>query len=152
MRVFLDANILFSAALGPRTKAHGLMELAPTRRCELLTLTYAIEEARRNLARKTPRALDSLRPLLATVTVAEPPSSGLLAWAEAEGLPPKDAPILAGAVAARADLLVTGDRRHFGHLFGRELRGVTVAALDTALGRVLAMSAVPAADAQGGPP
>ncbi len=37
------------------------------------------------------------------------------------GLPPKDAPILAAALAAEAGLLVTGDRSHFGHLFGRSI-------------------------------
>jgi hypothetical protein len=50
-----------------------------------------------------------------------------LAWAAAQGLPPKDAPILAAAIDARCHLLVTGDRAHFGRLFGRQLRGTVVA-------------------------
>jgi len=57
---------------------------------------------------------------------------------EAQGLPVKDAPILAAAVLARADLLVTGDRRHVGPLFGRTLQGVRLLALADGLAAVLA--------------
>jgi uncharacterized protein len=60
-----------------------------------------------------------------------------VAWAVQQDVPVKDAPILAAAVAARAPLLVTGDRTHFGHLFGRSLRGVTVVLPADALSRVL---------------
>jgi predicted nucleic acid-binding protein len=60
-----------------------------------------------------------------------------VAWAAEQGLPPKDAPILASAVACGADALVTGDRTHFGHLFGRCLRGVFVLNPAQALARVL---------------
>jgi hypothetical protein len=38
----------------------------------------------------------------------------------------KDAPIMAAAVACAADILVTGDRRDFGHLFGKNVEGVHV--------------------------
>ncbi|MEH2293167.1 hypothetical protein [Nostoc sp.] len=41
-------------------------------------------------------------------------------------LPLKDAPILATAVESRADLLVTGDKTHFGSFYGQELEGVIV--------------------------
>lgn len=60
-----------------------------------------------------------------------------MAWAVEQGLPSKDAPILAAAAAARADLLVTGDRSHFGHLFNRCLRDVTIVLSIDALARVL---------------
>jgi len=49
----------------------------------------------------------------------------------------KDAPILAAAVHAAAEFLVTGDRRDFGPLFGRTLRGVKVITLAHALDLVL---------------
>jgi|FLYL01.1.fsa_nt_gi predicted nucleic acid-binding protein len=60
----------------------------------------------------------------------------LVAWAQAH-LPAKDAPVLAAAVASRADALVTGDRRHFGGFYGRTLEGVAVLGLREALERVL---------------
>ena len=60
-----------------------------------------------------------------------------MAWAGGQGLPPKDAPILAAAVHAQADFLVTGDRRDFGHLFGLTLRGVKVVTPAQALAALL---------------
>jgi hypothetical protein len=42
------------------------------------------------------------------------------------GLPPKDAPILAAAIASKADRLLTGDLKHFGHLYGRTFQGVLI--------------------------
>ena len=41
-------------------------------------------------------------------------------------LPDKDIPVLAGAIHARCDSLMTGDSRHFGQLFGRTVGGVSI--------------------------
>jgi predicted nucleic acid-binding protein len=41
-------------------------------------------------------------------------------------LDPKDQPILLAAIHGRADYLLTGDARHFGHLYGKRIRGVLV--------------------------
>jgi hypothetical protein len=38
----------------------------------------------------------------------------------------KDVPIVAGAVWARADLLVTGNSRHFGKLYGNHVGGCLI--------------------------
>ena len=43
-------------------------------------------------------------------------------------LPDKDIPIFAAAIAASATVLVTGDRRNFGSLYGKKVAGVTVVA------------------------
>ncbi|HMU50769.1 MAG TPA: hypothetical protein PKA13_13420 [Geminicoccaceae bacterium] len=66
------------------------------------------------------------------------PTEAMTALSAAEGLPEKDAPILAAAVAAAADLLVTGDRRHFGGLFGRTVHGVRILSLADGLAELLA--------------
>ena len=126
------------------------MELAPTRRCDLLSSSYVAQEARRNLARKTPDLLGRLVPLVVAVTMVEAPSADEVAWAETQMLPRKDAPVLATAVGARAELLVTRDRRHFGHLFGQTLRGVKVATLDQALEGLLGMNPVLGGNGNGG--
>lgn len=60
----------------------------------------------------------------------------LVAWS-AGRLPPKDAPILAAAIAAKAHVLVTGDRRHFGTHYGKSLKGVTILPPRDALERLL---------------
>ncbi len=40
------------------------------------------------------------------------------------GLPSKEDPILAAVIASKADRLLTGDLKHFGHLYGRTLQGL----------------------------
>jgi len=61
---------------------------------------------------------------------------GLVADVGAE-LPAKDRPILAAAVARGADLLVTGDRLHFGPLFGVTVGRTAVASPREASGVLL---------------
>ena len=80
---------------------------------------------------------DVLAILVRLVEVVPDAPIELASWAELQGLPAKDAPILAVAVAARADLLVTGDRRHFGPLYGQKLRGVRVLTLAEGLAAAL---------------
>ena len=126
MRAFLDANVLFSAALNSQGRAGTLIRITAASQGALLTSPYVREEARRNIATKAPSALARLVRIFGELELAEDAGYDLRAWAEGEGLPAKDAPVLAAAVLARADILVTGDRRHFGALYGRTLRGVRV--------------------------
>lgn len=121
-RLFLDANVLFSAAYRKDAGVRRLWGLPET---ELVTSAYAVEEARRNLGAPEQRA--DLEGLLGSVRVSNPLADpaghpGI----EASGLPEKDLPILRAAVAADATHLVTGDRRHFGALFGKKVAGVLV--------------------------
>ena len=114
--------MLFSAAY---RKDAGVRKLWGLPQTELVTSAYAVEEARRNLA--TPEQRADLEELLEAVRI-----SNLLAdpagrpGIEASGLPEKDLPILRAAVAANATHLVTGDRKHFGALFGKKVAGVLV--------------------------
>ena len=122
-RLFLDANVLFSAAYRRDAGVRRLWRLAEA---ELVTSALAVEEARRNLLDTLERRSD-LEGLLEAVSV-----SSLLAdpdghpEIEASGLPEKDLPILRAAAASGAAHLVTGDRKHFGHLFGKKVAGVLV--------------------------
>jgi predicted nucleic acid-binding protein len=137
VKVFLDANIVFSAVHQQEGRAQSLLLLARVGHCDLLVSEHALEEARRNLARKSHSFEKRLEDLLAmTEVVAEAPAS-LVRWALEQGLPLKDAPILAAAMHANADLLATGDRRDFGHLYGKTLRGVRVLSLAMAIKTVL---------------
>ena len=126
MKLYLDANIIFSAAHREEGRAQDLVALARGGHCELLTSTHALEEARRNLELKSSGFERRLMEALVQVRVVVEAPAALVEWAREQGLPLKDAPILAAAVHAKADLLVTGDTRDFGHLLGRELRGVQV--------------------------
>jgi uncharacterized protein len=126
MRVFLDANVLFSAAYRETGSVRAFFALADAGACELVTSGYAVDEARRNILAKHPGRTGDLESLLARITVCCEAAPATLAWAVTQRLPPKDAPILAAAVESRCHLLVTGDRTHFGTLFGRRLRGTVV--------------------------
>lgn len=127
MRVFLDANILFSAAKSDGA-VRALLRLLRERGHECCVDGFVVAEARRNLQAKGPEALDALDALLADLHVAD------LAWsaqrtaaqAAVAWLPEKDRPVLAAAIALRCDALVTGDRTHFGSGYGRAFGGVTV--------------------------
>lgn len=120
VRVFLDANVLFSAAWRADS---GLRRLWNLRGVELTTSVYALAEARANLegSDRVQRLeeLTAAMPLVAEHTDAMEPIEGT-------DLPEKDRPIMRAAIQAEADLLLTGDRRHFGSLFGRTVQGVAI--------------------------
>ncbi len=125
MRVFLDANILFSAAKSDGA-VRALLRLLVERGHECWVDAYVVAEARRNLEAKGAQALDVLDAMLPLLNVARAsPASAAgpdqLAW-----LPEKDRPVLAAAIRLRCDALVTGDRTHFGAGYGRSFGGVTV--------------------------
>jgi predicted nucleic acid-binding protein len=138
MWVFLDANVLFSAAWKDGADAALLFELAAAGCCELTTSRLAVEEARRNLARKRPRQQPALERFAGLALIGREPDASHLVLARRHGLPDKDVPILAAAIAQEADLLVTGDRRDFGHLYGSKSVEVEVIDLSEAIKRLLA--------------
>jgi len=137
VRLFLDANVLFTAAYSPGGRAAALFELSRLDVCTLVTSAHAVEETRRNLALKAPQALESLSHLVDTLIVMPEADRRLVRWATDQGLPANDAPILAAATACNADLLVTGDRTYFGHLYGARVGGVEVLSPAHALARIL---------------
>jgi predicted nucleic acid-binding protein len=137
VRLFLDANVLFAAAYSPNGRSGALFALAGEGLCSLSSSRHAIDEAARNLALKAPDTTPALERLLALLEVVPEAGPRLVAWAAELGLPANDAPILAAAVASQLDLLVTGDRTHFGHLFGRTIGSVTVTVPGDALAVVL---------------
>ena len=87
----------------------------------LITNLYAVEEARRNLQMKYPKALPDFDEMLKHYEIGgATPSLSDIKLAE------KDRPILGGAVAGNASHLLTGDERDFGSLWGKPVRGVKI--------------------------
>jgi len=123
VRIFLDANLLFSAA-----KSDGairqLLAMLTQRGHALCVDGYVIEEARRNLIAKSPASVAYLDDLLAKVEwiPIRAPAGGR----DTYGLPEMDRPVLAAAITGRCDILVTGDRTHFARLYGKHFEGVEV--------------------------
>ena len=110
MKLFLDSNVLFTAAHNPGGKAALVLELAGKRTWQVCSCEFAVEEARRNLEIKFPDRVERLHELmgrvdrLPTVIVGRCPVT----------LPAKDRPILLSALRCGPTHLLTGDHRHFG--------------------------------------
>ena len=117
--ICLDANVLFSASYSTSAKVRKLWDLPDT---ELVAAGYALGECDRNIHDDTQRA--ELGRLMHSVRILDyPESASLPAGVE---LVEKDRPILLAAIHAGASHLLTGDSRHFGHLFSKRVSGVLI--------------------------
>lgn len=119
MRIFLDANILFSASL-PKSRVRVLLDSVGGN-ADLITNLYAVEEARRNLELKRQDALDAFDRLISSCII-----SGVATTQITIAIAKKDVPILGGAIASDATHLLTGDKLDFGVLFGKTIYGVKI--------------------------
>jgi predicted nucleic acid-binding protein len=124
MRIFLDANILFSAAKTDGAMRE-LLRLLHAAGHELWADGYVLEEARRNLAAKAADGLRALAALVAGIRIAEAHPADVGQSFSAK-LPEKDRPVLAAVVRLGCEALVTGDRRHFGAWYGKTVAGVAI--------------------------
>ena len=91
------------------------------------TSPVALRSRQRNLPRPTNNlreALARLEQLTTTVSIVDARQS--LGLPGNIRLEPKDQPILLAAIHGRADYLLTGDARHFDHLYGKRIKGVVV--------------------------
>lgn len=120
-KVFLDANVLFSAAY-----AHGsrLLDLWSLENTELVTSLYALEEARRNIATYNRQGIVILDELVSEMTTVAGTRTAPIP--HGVNLPDKDVPIFLAAIDSGCTHLLTGDKRHFDALFGQTLAGVLV--------------------------
>ncbi len=119
MRVFLDANVLFSASQPGSAFARLIAQTAE--QATLLTSDVARAEARRNLSLKRAAWVSAFDELLSAVEIV--PSSIFQLPVE---LDDKDVPLLCAAIRSGSDYFVTGDRRDFGHLFDTRVGVVTI--------------------------
>lgn len=117
-RIFLDANVLFSAAYRADS---GLLRLWKLPDVQLCSSRYALEEAKVNLEEERQRV--RLAELAQELEFFDANQEELPRGIH---LPQKDVPILLAAVAAGASHLLTGDIRHFGQHFGKKILGVLV--------------------------
>lgn len=130
MKVFLDANVLFSASRPDSNIAQLIAWLLE--QDTAVSSDVAVEEARRNLTRKRPTWLPRFDALLARVALV--PS---VQFTLPVPLAQKDVPLLCAAIRDRCEYFVTGDHRDFGHLMDEKVLGVEVVSLLT-LARILA--------------
>lgn len=110
IRLFLDANVLFTAVHNPSGKAALIVALGVQGNWEIVSCSYAIEEARRNISIKFPDYLESFETLISAI-IKIPSRSGRNCPVR---LPEKDRPILEAAIQCIATHLLTGDIKDFG--------------------------------------
>ena len=120
-RVFLDANILFSAAWRANVSPAVVLWTLPD--TVLISSAFAIAEADRNL--DLPAARTRLYRLVQDLEIVDEPSPSATLPIGIQ-LPAKDQPILLAAIQARCTHLLTGDRKHFGQYFQQSIGGVRV--------------------------
>jgi len=117
--VFLDANILFSAAY---RKKSALLKFWNLKNAKLTTSSYAFDEASRNLdTREQRKRLEGLVSQVSLINILP-----IVEISRDVGLREKDLPILKAAIFVKASHLVTGDKRDFGKYFNQTIQGVLI--------------------------
>lgn len=106
MKVFVDANVLFSAAYSQKGKAFDLLSSG----IQIVTSDYAMDEAKRNLGVKRVAALENLDKLMQKIEVV----TSIQRDSCPIDLPDKDQPIFLAAMKSKATHLLTGDIKDFG--------------------------------------
>ena len=137
MRVVLDTNVVFSALLWQGTSHNLLRAIRARSDAQLFSSIDLIEELADVLSRSesTKRlALRSITPELVvadyvmSINIVEPTPIA------ATSIDPDDDVMLATALSARADLIVSGDRRHL--LVLREYAGIPIVSVAQALAMI----------------
>lgn len=119
MKVFLDANILFSSSAEQSLIRELVLIIQKHGIC--VTNSYAINEVKRNIIAKKYGNLQILELLLQNTEI-----NNSLMLDFNFNIREKDIPILAGAIAGRCTHLLTGDKKDFGFLFGQSISGVKI--------------------------
>ena len=122
-RVFLDTNVLVSALYSAGGPPAAILRLHVEDQITIVVSQLVVEELVRAIHRKLPDALPLLRELLLNTppeVVPDPTPEEIQTFAH--GVNRSDAPLLAAAVIAGADYLVSGDVA-----FLREARRLEVA-------------------------
>ena len=115
IRVFLDANVYFAGCYSPTGASAWMLTLARQKHVTLVASRLVLREAERNLRQKsTQRVVGAFRRFLRETKVMMMPTLPDQVLARYEhAIHPKDVPVLASAVEAKVDYLLTLDRKHF---------------------------------------
>ena len=135
MRIVLDTNILIGALITKGTPPDSLYQAWLKGEIELVTSTAQLAEVATVLAR--PRLRKYLDADEATAIVDNLDTRALVLDAPPDvnlSPDPKDNPILAAAIAAKADLIVSGDKKHM--LALGEVEGIPIVTARDALDRL----------------
>ena len=125
-RLFVDANVLIAGADSRSGASRAVLLLAEIGLYELVVSRQVLDEAERNIRRKLPRALGNFAEQLSYLRLtiaADPPEEEIARWEDI--IEAKDAPLLAAAVLAGVERLLTLNTRDFTPQVGAHC-GVTI--------------------------
>ena len=112
MKVFIDSNVLFSAALFPGSTPVSALYKALTEPNDAIVFEINIDELNKVFKRKMPEKISVLNTflsmLMTAVTIVKVPESEIAD--EQKIRDEKDQPIFRAAVASGADVILTGDK------------------------------------------
>ena len=111
-KVFIDSSVLIAAAISPTGSARDLIKGSFRNKSKIVVSDLVLEETERNLTNKAPKALPTLQLFLEVLNPEVVSPSKSLVLKVSRVVDPKDAPIVAGAVSAKTDYLVSFDRKH----------------------------------------
>lgn len=114
-RIFFDADVIFAAAASPRQYGASLvtLRLAQYTILDGIASEQSVGEAERNLSTKLPETLPAFREIVRSC-LRIVPNPGPEALAACRGMADlDDLPLLAAAVNAGCDRLLTFNMRHF---------------------------------------
>jgi predicted nucleic acid-binding protein len=113
MRGFVDASVLYAACYSETGSARELLLESVRGHLILVVSPHVLEEVERNLVAKAHQALPAFETLIKLVDPEKARKPTLEELEQAAAYTAlKDAPIVAAAVAANVDYLVTWDRKH----------------------------------------
>src|SRR4030042_7196909 len=113
LRVFLDTNVIFSGLYSSDGPAGIILGHFIDGKLTVVISQQVLEEVVRTMNEKLPVVLPILMKLLGSVSleiIKDPTSEEIINWTKV--IHPEDAAILAAAINAQTDYLVTGDK-HF---------------------------------------
>lgn len=119
MKIFIDANILFSAAK-EHSKMWQFFQLL-CREYSCVTSSYALEEARRDVILKFKQNIDTFENNIKKCEIIQYTPQFFN-----PDIKIKDQPIILAAILCKATHLLTGDERDFGRFFGKVVQGVKI--------------------------
>jgi len=113
-RIFLDANVIFAGLYSTRGAPNAILKAHIDGLVAAVVSRQVIEETVANIRNKQPHLVPILYFLLQNAPFEiqpDPTADEVQRWAGI--IHPTDAPVLAAAIAAQPDALVTGNTRHF---------------------------------------
>jgi predicted nucleic acid-binding protein len=116
VRIFLDSNVILSGLLSSTGAPRIILDILTLSLPGVIGLTgrYNLIEIERNIKKMAPAILpvyDEYLPKLRLEIVPVPAPADIAR--QAGIVADKDTPVLASAIKGKADLLVTGDKKHF---------------------------------------